>query len=311
MTTTSTRPGRTRGLATWRDRFNRHHDHVSVARQRVIANLVCVVDVGLVALYFVAVEAWGWHLSIPPTALAVALVLFALSFVAMLASSGLPIGFIRWVRGLGEAPTPGEEEEPRWLATSRKYLFYPAAYGNFVAVAIWIEVSGGLVHSPFTPVLFAMILTAQQLSRFKLNSWLFIGFGLVATVALALFERAFGVREEPEAPVQLAFYILALAFLITALCTHAAKATNYRASGRFPLPTHAELYGTPDGRWRFSLYCGGTRLDPILECDHEPHTMEEAQEQVKALALELCGTERTGIVWRTSYRGDEAVGTLR
>jgi hypothetical protein len=49
-------------------------------------------------------------------------------------------------------------------------------------------------------VLLAMILTAQQLSRFRLNSLLYLLFGVVVTGGLALYETVFGIRDVPPAP---------------------------------------------------------------------------------------------------------------
>jgi hypothetical protein len=307
MSATSERP---KLFVSARASFDRHHDRLSVTRQRTIANLACYVNVGNVALYLLAISEWDWRVSAPPAVVGVVVFLLTCSFLGMLAASSFPNAVARHVGDLGERPAYEAAEEWPWLAKARKYLFYPAAYLNFITVAIWIEVSGGLVHSPYTSVLFAMVLGAQQLSRFTLNSGLFIGFGVVATGLLALYETFFGVRDAPEAPAQLDFYILALSFLVTALCTHAAKGKNYRAAGTYPKPSYVELYLAPDGHWRFSLLYKGTRLDPRLEGSSEHETISEAKKRAEAILLDLC--EKGCLVeWRTSHRGDEAVGYVR
>jgi hypothetical protein len=49
-----------------RARFARQHDHLSVTRQRRIADLACVMNIVIAGLYVVAVDHWDWHLSVPP-----------------------------------------------------------------------------------------------------------------------------------------------------------------------------------------------------------------------------------------------------
>lgn len=301
--------GRLRAL---RASFDEHHDHTSIIRQRTIANLACVVEVAIAASYFVAVEYWGWDLAIPTAAAVVVIVLAGLGFAGMALASSLPKVLLDFLERLSDLPAAERIDEPSWLMSGRRYLYYPASYLTFIATGISVEITGGLVNSPFTSLFFAMVLGAQQLSRHKLNSLLLIGFGVFSTCALAAYEGLFGILREPRPPAALTFYILAFAFLVTALCTHAAKPKNYRAHGRFPDPSHAELYfSAAEERWRFALYCRGAKLDPIVDGSSPTMSMAEAQSVVEDLALELCRAGQERVEWRVAPRGVEAVGYIR
>jgi hypothetical protein len=48
----------------------------------------------------------------------------------------------------------------------RKYPYYGGVSLNLVAVAILVEMSAGLIRSPFTPVMYAIVLGGQQLGRY-------------------------------------------------------------------------------------------------------------------------------------------------
>jgi hypothetical protein len=265
---------------TWAlSRFHRHHDELSVQRQRTVADLTLLANIILIALSSIAIKMWHWHLTIGPLALVAGTVVWGISIALLIAASSLPRATASFTRNLGSAPTP--PDSPDRLAGARKFLFYPGTFLNFVAVCILVEESGGLVRSPFTPVLFAMALAAQQLGRFRTNSKIFISFGILATAALFLFERSNGLRSVAPPPDRLAFALLAAAFLVTAVYTHSDKTKNYRASGGFPPPTHVELYWDHQGVWRYVLHCKNGRLDPLLEDVSDFDKLEEAKAAVK------------------------------
>lgn len=291
-------------------KFGTHHDFTSSVRQRAIADLACVVILTMVGLYFLAIGPWGWELTIPGGAGIAVLCLWCLGFAGMVLSGSLPGVVLRALRQLGDGPAIEGADEPDWLTRVRKYLYYPAAYATFLATAIGIEVSGGLVNSPFTAVFFAGILGAQQLSRYRLSSMVFILFGVLSTGLMALYEAAFGVPEQPPAPSDFGFFALAASFLLAAICTHVAKPTNYRARGRFPQPTHAELYKIPsEGSWRFSLHHSGTRLDTTLNLA-PGSSAQEAQDCLTAIVLSLC-TSGHRVEWRTEGELERRVGYVR
>jgi hypothetical protein len=299
-------------LGRMRASFDAHHDHTSVVRQRTIANLALAVEIAIAVSYFVSVEYGGWHLEIARAAGVVVIVLASLGFIGMAMASSLPRVMLKLPESLSDVPVYEDLGEPQLLMSARRYLYYPASYLTFVATGIFVEVTGGLVNSPFTSLFFAMVLGAQQLSRFKLNSRIFIAFGVLATALLAGYEAVFGITGEPRPPAALTFYILAFAFLVTALCTHATKPENFRARGRFPDPSHAELYfSSSEALWRFSLYSRGSRLDAILDGSGPAMSMEDAQRAVAHAMLEICRHGQTTVDWQESPNGGETVGYVR
>jgi hypothetical protein len=290
--------------------FARRHDALSVIRQRVIANLACTVTVFLVALHLVASHVWRWHITVPTGAAVAFWLCFGLGWAGLLACSSLPIGLHRNVALLNSAWSYEPGDEPAWLARVRKYVYYPSGYLIFFSLAILIEVSGGVVASPFTAVLFALVLTAQQLGRFKLNSFVSIISAILITGALGLYQSLFGIQHEPAAPRQLTFALLAFAFLLTAVCTHVTKARNYRAAGVVPQPTHAALCQDAAGRWLYALYDRQTRLDSALACPPET-TMADARQEVERIIESLVPTGYERTEWHGSHAGDEAAGYVR
>jgi hypothetical protein len=288
------------------ERFGRHHDYVSSRRQRRIADLALLMNAGIAVLYLWAVNHWNWHLDVSAGAEIATLGFWAAALIGMLAASSVPGAIPGFFNDIAE--TDGRVIEPHWLRNARKYVFYPAAYANFVAAAIWIEVSGGLVDSPFTPVLLAMILTAQQLSRFKLNSFLFLTFGAAATGALAVYESKAGILDVPPPPVMLTFWILVISFLVTALCAHALKQRNYRASKTYPSPSDIEVYRDSAGSWRYAMYCRRTPLDPVLS--ESITTADDARVATLELVRGLCGNAQATVEWDTNRPTEEPAGRV-
>jgi hypothetical protein len=265
-------------------------------------------ELGLVAIYLFTDDHWISRLSIPTGAEIAFWVALTLGFVGYLTCSSALMVALTTLSGL----TPGwnyeEHDEPARIAAMRKYVFYLSGLLTLVAVAIMIEVSGGLVRSPFTPIVFALVLTQQQLGRFTTNSLIAIVTGIVTVVLLAGYEAVAGVRQEPPAPADLAFYILVFAFAVTALCGHLSKAKNVRASGQLPQPTHVALYKMGDGVWLYTLYNGQTRLDSILRGDSITD-MASAKIRMKEILDALA--PHGPIEWLDSHAGDETTGYIR
>ena len=99
---------------------------------------------------------------------------------------------------------------------SAEYFFYPGGYLAFIAAAILVETSGGLVQSPITPVLFALVLSAEQFGRFTLNSWIAIGAGVLAAAVLVGYETQIGVAH--GFPGRATITIMALSFVVAGSC---------------------------------------------------------------------------------------------
>jgi hypothetical protein len=288
--------------------FARRHDFLSVRRQRRISNFACGLEAALVVIYLGTDNHWVSRLSIPTGAAIAFWLTFILGFLGYLTCSSFLMGVLSTLSGL----TPGwnyeADDEPAWMATMRKYVFYPSGFLTLIAAAIMIEVSGGLVRSPFTPIVFALVLTQQQLGRFTTNSLIAIVTGIVTVVLLAGYEAVAGVRHEPPAPADLAFYILVFAFAVTALCGHLGKAKNVRASGKVPQPTHVALYKMDNDVWLYTLYDGGTRVDSSLP-GNPISGLDSAKTRMVEVLDEL-GPHRP-IHWDDSRAGDETTGYIR
>jgi hypothetical protein len=292
-----------------RGQFERQHDYLSATRQRSIADLALGMNLVIAVLYVLAVTYWDWHLDVSALAQWATIACWGAALLGMLAASSIPGGIRGFFDGIIERGTGRRRPEAQWVRNARKYLFYPAAYCNFAAAAIWIEVSGGVVESPFTPVLFAMILTAQQLSRFKLNSRLFLGFGVLATGVLAIYETVAGIHEAPTPPPKLAFWILVAAFVVTALCAHALKQHNYRAAKTYPDPEVVEVYKDSDQRWRYAISADQTPLDPVLG-DGGLATVGAAKDAAKELLCGQCKEGQDDVQWEFDRPADEPAGRI-
>ncbi len=289
-------------------RFRKHHDLLSIKRQRELATTQLVVNVLVVGLYLAAIHAWHWKLKLAGVEDGVCLALWAFSLVLLTISSQVMIALIAMRGGWGFGPGRSVAPEPAILSSYRKWVYYPAVYFNIIAIAVFVEETGGLVKSPFSPVLFALVLGAQALSRFRPNSRNYIVAGVVITGCLYLIEQALGTRNVPDPPRALSFWTVAAVFLVTALVTHGSKSRNYKAAGGFPAASSVELYGDP-GSWRFALYCDdNTKLDPLLELVPGQDTFADAQAKVEQLAL--AGNSGMRIYWWESRDKREALGQI-
>jgi len=293
--------------------FERHHDERSIQRQRSIANLTVIADLIVAIFYVVAIYAWNWNISSSGNLPDVALGIFGVGFVLLLGASSLFRGALSFFQGLGTAP-PGQDvaAEPVALMRSRKYLFYGGVIFNIVGLCILIEATGGIIRSPYTAVLYVMILCAQQLGRFRTNSLFFIVVGVTVTALLFLAEALFGISRIPHPPSILAYLILASAFLITALFTHSDKARNFRATGGIPDPTHIEVYRDGRAGWRYVLYRDRTRIDSVLH----PQIFSDDIAEVQTRATEVVGRILHGepdieVVWSRGNLGEEMMGEIR
>jgi|SRR5215472_6509826 len=292
--------------------FNLRHDQRSSERQRTIATLAFFVNVVLLVLYEVATRAWGWHFSIGPVALSLGLSLWLVSLVLLLIASSAYRAVMSFVQGLGSGRGDKSKLEPTFLFRHRRFIFYPGTFLNVAAICVLVEESGGVIRSPFTPVLLAIMLGAQQLGRFSTNSKIFISLGIVLTAALFGFEAAAGLRQVPSPPPRLVFLLLASSFLLAALCGHVDKPPNYKATGTFPGPKYVEVYTDKNGVWRYSVHSSKSHFDPIIAKGGPPAIDAAKKQAEKRLqeTLQPAGEASYKITWDDSARGDESVGTI-
>lgn len=251
-------------VQSWRN-FEERHDELSSWRQQSIATVVFIVNLFLYVLFQVAKNSWNWHFSLGPDA---KVLFYSTWFVATLFIAiashifNVLVDIPRSIRG---NPPPRPVKEPPEITRLRKYPYYVAVLLYIFSIAVLVEQSGGLVRSPFTPVLFAMVLAAQQLGRFRTNSIIFLVMGILISLLLAAYERFAGLRSVPNPPDQLVFAILAAGFIAAALFTHVDKSPNFRARTVSPKPTHGALMREgSQPTWRMGLFVDRHGLDCIL-----------------------------------------------
>jgi hypothetical protein len=297
----------------WVRTFIAHHDSMSSVRQRAISNIILIANVGLALLFAAATNIWGWRFAFGPTGIIVFSVTWTISLLCLILCSSLFAALSSAVEGLSTRPEAKRGQENPYLSGARKFFYYPGVFANIIAVAVVVEQSGGLIHSPFTAVLFAMVLAGQQLGRYRTNSSLFIVGGVVLTLLLLAYEGLEGIRVAQEPPRQLLFFILAASFLVAALFTHIEKRPNYRATGKFPPPTRVEIYSDNNGTWRYALYCDRSPLDPVLEYENPVHTVQEAKDLLKDKLTSIAahaGLKEPIIEWVPSRSEKEAYGVF-
>jgi hypothetical protein len=160
-----------------------------------------------------------------------------------------------------------------------------------------------------------MILGAQQLGRFRLNSLIYIVAGLVVTGVLLVLDLNAGHTAVPEPPASLAFTVLALSFLIPAVVGHVDKPRNYHASGEFPPPRLIEVSCDGKDVWRYCLYPvhGARPIDPLVEGVVGVAGLEQAKTYAQERLDALCTAYNQAthkLTWLGDGTGRRSVGQL-
>jgi hypothetical protein len=252
--------------------FFSRHDRVSSLRQRTISTTLLVVDCCLLVVHLAAGAIWHWKFNFGPLGGTIFVVMccFAGFFV------GLSSSLVRIVWGWAGSMWGYEVDEPEALTRSRKVVYYPGIFLNIVAIAVLVEQSGGLLQSPYSAVLLAVLLAAQQLGRFITNTIIFACFGILVGLTMFLFERILGTRTVSPPPEKLVFVLLVASYVVAAIFTYIDKRPNYRAAKKmYPIPTHIVVSRYSDGKWRYATQYNRFPLDPVL--DVEASTLDEVK----------------------------------
>ncbi|HKO20124.1 MAG TPA: hypothetical protein VJU82_14680 [Acidobacteriaceae bacterium] len=151
-----------------------------------------------------------------------------------------------------------------FIDSHRMIFYYLGVASNIVSFAILVEQTGGMLASPYTAPMVALILTGQQLSRFKTQSTCLISAGCIVAATMWLYESTIGLAPSPPAPRALGFTLLAISLVAAGAITNAEKDHNYLIEGMQRLPTHANIYRAADGTWHYVLYSSRYRLDPVV-----------------------------------------------
>jgi hypothetical protein len=154
--------------------------------------------------------------------------------------------------------------EPTFVLRARPWLFYPGVIANYVALAVLVELTGGFGKSPFITVFVALVLTAQQLARFRTQAAWTIGVGIVLTAGMLAYEQKFGAHDAGHIPERLDTLFVVLSLLIGGGITLLDKGQNYMERKYKHAPTCAHVYRDGAGLWHYALYRDNHRRDPVL-----------------------------------------------
>lgn len=255
------------------EKFAKHHDELSKTRQYHIAGFLLWTNAAFAIGYYWSQTHTKWHVVWrSETVVGFFLAVYLVSLLALVVASPVPHKLrlpeaFRMFAGQGQPP----EDSEAWLRTHRRYFYYSGVYLNYTALAILVEQTGGVLKSPFTSVLFVLILGGQQLGRYSTNSKQFFVLGVVLPGVLLVGERyIWTLGSEPSPPGGLIIGLLYAAFIAAALLNHATKTPNFAAVERWPKPEWVKLQAIEqDGKWMwfYSLYQGGRRLDSIVSTD--------------------------------------------
>lgn len=274
--------------------FRRRHDGIAHQRQRRLAqllwifNLVLVVGCGMILLR----DHWNPE---PTGAEMITLVcLVASSWLCLLIAAGIVGWFVDLFRGFGSGPSGAKPPiDDKFLNKHRMSFYYVGVILNLLAIALVTEITGGLAESPFTALLIAFVLTAEQLSRFKSQAKVMFGIG-VATVSLMIALERYASDPQTLAP-HLLYMSVALAALIGGgLLTLSEKPRNHYVH-RLNDPSQVLVYRDADGSWRFAIYDESHRQDPIVHPGNGSDAMEfpiDLEERVIECALDMAASAR-------------------
>lgn len=244
-------------------KFDRRHDTIAHERQRKLAQLLFLANLGIGASAGLLMAYWDW--SFEPTGFEVGLLigLFALSWLCLLTAAGAVgwlVGLFAGIPGVPPSGEPAVDEE--FLAKHGMRFYYAGVIFNLVAFALVTEVTGGLDESPFTALLVAFVLTSQQLSRFRPQAAIMLGIGLAVTGLMLLLEP---LASEPAAaaPHQLEVAAVLLALIGGGALNCMEKPPNHYVTAP-EAPSRVLVYRDAQGNWRFSFYQRFHRQDPIL-----------------------------------------------
>lgn len=240
------------------------HDEVSHERQQNLAALLVLVNlfVGAISLAIILEVGWDPELTRAEWVSFSVLVLFSwlnlliaagtLGWVFRLVLSMLPDGY-----GVEKPPDAGLLERHRMI------FYYLGVWSNLLAIALMIEITGGLAESPFDALFIAFVLTGQQLSRFRTQSGLLYLSGLAVFGLMIAFEPL-ATRPDVAAPHELTIAVAFLALGAGGFLNYFEKPHNYLVEKHIKQPSHARVYQDGQGAWRVALLESIHRQDPVI-----------------------------------------------
>lgn len=250
-------------------RYRSRHDEIAFRRQRYLAIFLLLVDVFTAFLSIVVAYSAHWHPLTRDRAILTG-ILAGVTVVLLMLAAGVVGGARDMWDSVASQAAIEKRRDSDFFAQKRMIFFYAGVNLNIVVLAILIEQTGGITASPYTTVFFALVLTGQQLSRFKTQSSFLISVGVALTLAMWIFESANGPLAAPGPPRVLTFLLMASVFIACGLITNYEKNHNYLIESNQSLPTHAHIYKDGNNLWHYVIYRHRYRLDPVLGADPSP-----------------------------------------
>ncbi len=235
-------------LREWPKNFLGRHDELAMARQARMAMLLILIDVFVAILTVTTAADEPWASSVEPAAVR-RLVVAAIVVIGLLAVSYDLPAVARGVVSIA-AQAPAASRRFGRLERFRPFVFYPAVYLNVALIAYLVYITGGLAGSPYTSLVYAFLLAAQQFSRFRRQSAYYLLAGVLVTLALYGASYVDPVVLAEAAPTGLVTTITVGSFAFAAVMTQLAKPGNPRSVRRSARPCSGAVYLDPEKRWR-------------------------------------------------------------
>lgn len=238
------------------------HDSVSRYRQLKLAHLLLVVNAVIAGVSVLVALTSSWNPAFSTAQATVLGVTCLIAAAGLLLAGNVVQGLANCVSAMGQAPAQSAELGAFFVG-HRALFFYVGVNANFLALAVLVEDTGGFADSPFVAVFVALVLTAQQLCRFRTQSGWTILVGIALTRAMLGYER---VRPPvaDRVPKQLEVVFVVLSLAAGGWITMREKGRNYGVTKYDSTPTRAHVYKDHAGVWHCCLFHHDNRVDPVL-----------------------------------------------
>lgn len=243
----------------------RRHDQIAHERQKRLGGLLILANLTIGGISTAIIFATEWD----PALTLVDWIIFGVLVVGAWLNLLVAAGAVGWaydsILGFFQDGVDSTDRHPddRLLERGRMIFYYVGVWLDLLALAVIIEVSGGLAESPFVPLLIAFVLTGQQLSRFKTQSGLLYISGL-AIFGLMILLEPLSTRPPEPAPHELTICVAFLALAIGGLLNYFEKPHNYMLEKHLRQPSRARIYQDGCGAWRVTLLHSIHRQDPVI-----------------------------------------------
>jgi hypothetical protein len=258
------------------------HDNIAFIRQRYLAIFLLILLAIVIVLSAAISYSFKWH-PLTRDRLDIVIPLSVVAALSLLLAAGA-VGGCRdmWENAINKTPAARIHRDSDFFARKRMVFFYAGVYLSLVLFVVVIEQTGGVITSPYTAPFVALVLTGQQLSRFKTQASFLISTGIALTIIMRIYESVVGVLNTPSSPRILVYLLIAISLVAAGLIANVEKDHNYLIEGKQHLPTHARVYKDAHGIWHYVIYCQRHQLDPIAGSDTTKEGTRDSESEVYA-----------------------------